>query len=234
MSAGRCGAATAPVRWLDAPSAADHPAELDLPRDGPRRPEAARLLRRRRLRVLRRAAGPRRGPLRLARAVVLPDPEPRPPARLDAATANLSQGMQWLHGTYAQWFNRRHGLTGHLFDGRFHSKLVDEQRVPARRPALHRDEPGLGRPLRPPGAVALEQPPCADGPRTGSGLARCATRRSGYFGVRRDVARWRYQRFVLRGPGAAAAESAEPVEAGERARPEACRAALRVGPTTLR
>ena len=33
--------------------------------------------------------------------------------------------MQWLHGTYGQWFNRRHGLTGHVFDGRFRSKLVE-------------------------------------------------------------------------------------------------------------
>jgi REP element-mobilizing transposase RayT len=38
---------------------------------------------------------------------------------------NLSAGMQWLNGSYAQRFNGRHGLTGHLFQGRFHSVLVE-------------------------------------------------------------------------------------------------------------
>lgn len=37
---------------------------------------------------------------------------------------NLSVGMQRLNGVYAQSFNRRHGFTGHLFGGRFHSVFV--------------------------------------------------------------------------------------------------------------
>jgi putative transposase len=37
---------------------------------------------------------------------------------------NLSQGMQWLLGRYAQEFNWRHGFDGHLFQGRFKSQLV--------------------------------------------------------------------------------------------------------------
>jgi REP-associated tyrosine transposase len=37
---------------------------------------------------------------------------------------NLSDGMQRLLGGYAQGFNRRHDLDGHLFQGRFHSRLV--------------------------------------------------------------------------------------------------------------
>jgi putative transposase len=32
---------------------------------------------------------------------------------------NLSEGMQRLHGQYAQAFNRRHGRRGHLFESRF-------------------------------------------------------------------------------------------------------------------
>ena len=36
----------------------------------------------------------------------------------------LSPGMQRLNGVYAQAFNRRHGFTGHLFQGRFKSKQV--------------------------------------------------------------------------------------------------------------
>jgi REP element-mobilizing transposase RayT len=40
---------------------------------------------------------------------------------------DLSAGMQWLNGTYAQLFNARHGYSGHLFQGRFHSVLVESQ-----------------------------------------------------------------------------------------------------------
>ncbi len=38
---------------------------------------------------------------------------------------NLSHGMQVLNGLYAQVFNARHGLSGHVFQGRFHSVLVE-------------------------------------------------------------------------------------------------------------
>src|SRR5690349_10100890 len=37
---------------------------------------------------------------------------------------NLSESMQWLLGRYAQNFNERHDLDGHLFQGRFKSRLV--------------------------------------------------------------------------------------------------------------
>ena len=32
---------------------------------------------------------------------------------------NLVAGMKWLQGTYAQRFNARHRLSGHLFRGRY-------------------------------------------------------------------------------------------------------------------
>ena len=38
---------------------------------------------------------------------------------------NISEGAQWLKGRYAQWFNKRSGQTGHLFEGRFYGKLVE-------------------------------------------------------------------------------------------------------------
>lgn len=44
---------------------------------------------------------------------------------LETPLPNLSLGMQWLNGTYASWFNDRHGLTGHVFQGRFHAVLVE-------------------------------------------------------------------------------------------------------------
>ena len=87
---------------------------------------------------------------------------------------NLSQGMQWLHGTYAtvvQPSPRAHGP-------RLRRPLPQQARrgrgVSPQRPALHRDESSLGRPLRAPGAVALEQPPGDHGQDAGAGVARRA------------------------------------------------------------
>jgi REP element-mobilizing transposase RayT len=39
----------------------------------------------------------------------------------------LSDGMQWLNGTYAEWFNSRHKRVGHLFQGRFKSFLIEKE-----------------------------------------------------------------------------------------------------------
>jgi len=38
---------------------------------------------------------------------------------------NLSRTGQWLNVSYSVWFNRRHGRSGHLFQGRFKSVVVD-------------------------------------------------------------------------------------------------------------
>lgn len=40
---------------------------------------------------------------------------------------NLSKGMQWLNGKYAGWFNRQYKRSGHLFQGRFKSFLIDKE-----------------------------------------------------------------------------------------------------------
>jgi hypothetical protein len=42
--------------------------------------------------------------------------------------ANLSRLGQWLNGSYCLWFNRRHERSGHLFQGRFKSVVVDPMR----------------------------------------------------------------------------------------------------------
>ena len=44
---------------------------------------------------------------------------------VETPRSNLSTGMQWLLGSYTQRFNRRHGLSGHLFGGRYKALLVD-------------------------------------------------------------------------------------------------------------
>jgi len=38
---------------------------------------------------------------------------------------DVSIGVQWLNGTYAQSFNRRHRRWGHLFGARFGAWVVD-------------------------------------------------------------------------------------------------------------
>ncbi len=44
---------------------------------------------------------------------------------LHTRQGNLSRLMRHLNGVYTQRFNRRHGLVGHLFQGRFKAILVD-------------------------------------------------------------------------------------------------------------
>jgi putative transposase len=44
---------------------------------------------------------------------------------LETPEPTLSRGMRHLNGTYTQRFNRRYGRVGHLFQGRFHSVLVE-------------------------------------------------------------------------------------------------------------
>lgn len=41
--------------------------------------------------------------------------------------SNLSKGMRHLNGVYTQWFNRSHGLVGHLFQGRYKAILVQKE-----------------------------------------------------------------------------------------------------------
>lgn len=47
---------------------------------------------------------------------------------LETPEANLSAGMQWLNGTYAAHFNDRHGQSGHVFERRFRSVVVESER----------------------------------------------------------------------------------------------------------
>jgi len=46
---------------------------------------------------------------------------------IETPKTNLSRGMQWLNGKYAAWFNKRHQRSGHLFQGRFHSVLIEKE-----------------------------------------------------------------------------------------------------------
>ena len=46
---------------------------------------------------------------------------------IETPDANLSQGMRQLNGIYTQWINRQYSRTGHIFQGRFKSILVQKE-----------------------------------------------------------------------------------------------------------
>lgn len=46
---------------------------------------------------------------------------------VETPDGNLSRGMRQLNGLYTQRFNRRHGLVGHLFQGRYKAILIQKE-----------------------------------------------------------------------------------------------------------
>lgn len=46
---------------------------------------------------------------------------------IELTEATLSDGLQWLNGKYAQWFNGTRDRVGHLFQSRPHTPLIDKQ-----------------------------------------------------------------------------------------------------------
>jgi REP element-mobilizing transposase RayT len=46
---------------------------------------------------------------------------------IELTEPNLSRAVQWLNVSYSVWFNHRHHRSGHLFQGRFKSVVVDWQ-----------------------------------------------------------------------------------------------------------
>ena len=45
---------------------------------------------------------------------------------VETTSPNLSECVQWVHGSYGRLINRRHGRCGHLFQGRFGSKRIED------------------------------------------------------------------------------------------------------------
>jgi hypothetical protein len=46
---------------------------------------------------------------------------------IEITEANLSRAIHWLNVSYTVWFNRRHGRSGHLLQGRFKSVVVEPE-----------------------------------------------------------------------------------------------------------
>lgn len=47
---------------------------------------------------------------------------------VETERATLAAGMQLLCGAYGQAFNRRHGRSGHVFQGRYDTRLIETER----------------------------------------------------------------------------------------------------------
>jgi REP element-mobilizing transposase RayT len=43
---------------------------------------------------------------------------------IETPRPNLGAGMQWMHGSYAQWLNGRVGSCGHVFQGRYGANRI--------------------------------------------------------------------------------------------------------------
>jgi putative transposase len=41
--------------------------------------------------------------------------------------SNISAAIQQLNGDYAQWWNKRHGHVGHVFQGRFNAQIIQDE-----------------------------------------------------------------------------------------------------------
>ncbi|MGH3130128.1 MAG: REP-associated tyrosine transposase [Gaiellaceae bacterium] len=122
---------------------------------------------------------------------------------VETTNENLSMGMHRLNGFHARRFNRRHGLTGHLFERRFHSILVESE--------FHLLELCRYIVLNPVRAGLCASP--ADWPwssyRAAAGLAPAAPFLTvdwslGLFGSDKDLAQRSFQSFVAAGLRAAA------------------------------
>src|SRR5919198_3282615 len=44
---------------------------------------------------------------------------------IETPQGNLSHGMQQVNGLYTQYYNRRHGQAGHVFQGRYKAIVVE-------------------------------------------------------------------------------------------------------------
>ena len=58
---------------------------------------------------------------------LLPDARNHVHLLVETPAANLGEGIQRLHGRYAQTFNERHRRSGHLFQGRYRFSVGQER-----------------------------------------------------------------------------------------------------------
>ena len=119
---------------------------------------------------------------------------------LETVDGNLSRGMRQLNGHYTQLFNRRHGLVGHLFQGRYKAILVQREAY-----LLELTRYVVLNPLRAKMVMALDDWPWSSYPYTTGKLAAPAWLDTdgllSQFGTGRRKAINAYRKFVLAGRG---------------------------------
>jgi REP element-mobilizing transposase RayT len=119
---------------------------------------------------------------------------------VETPDANLSKGMRPLNGVYTQATNRRHGLMGHRFQGRFKAILAERDgylRELARYVVLNPERAGMV-------AQAGEWPWSSDRAMVGQESAPAWLQTDwvrGQFGHERSGAQARYAAFVRAGIG---------------------------------
>lgn len=117
---------------------------------------------------------------------------------VETPDGNLSKGMRQLNGMYTQASNRRHGRTGHLFQGRFKGILVDKESYLlelARYVVLNPVRAGM---VKHPGKFLWSSYRAMAGDTPVPGWLTTDTTLT-LFGKRRATARRRYSEFVLEG-----------------------------------
>ena len=121
---------------------------------------------------------------------------------VETPEANLSRGMKRLNMVYAQSFNRRHGRVGHLFQGRFHTVVVEKESH-----LLELCRYLVLNPVRAGMAAAPEVWPWSSYRAMASGRGGPDWLDTGWtlqrFGTQDAAARRAYRRFVREGIGAA-------------------------------
>ena len=73
--------------------------------------------------------------------------------------AGCSYLMKGIGQLYSQYVNKLYKRSGHLWEGRFKSCLVQSEQYVPRMLSLHRAEPGAREPLKPSRSIPLVQPP---------------------------------------------------------------------------
>jgi len=117
---------------------------------------------------------------------------------IETVDATLSLGMRQLNGIYTQRYNRRHGKTGHIFQGRFKSILLEKE--------SHLAELCRYVILNPVRAGMVSSPDeweWSSYPST-AGISKCPDYLSiswilELFGAKKSVATTRYRQFVAEG-----------------------------------
>ncbi|MCB1984246.1 MAG: transposase [Burkholderiales bacterium] len=118
---------------------------------------------------------------------------------IETPDGNLSKGMRQLNGVYTQASNRRHGRSGHLFQGRYKAILVDKDRY-----LLELSRYVVLNPLRAKGmAKRLEDWPWSSYPAVVGDAPKPEWLTTDWilslFGKRKKIAMERYRQFVLEG-----------------------------------